>query len=335
MRDLSLSKAFLEGVVFKRAIGNYVVHTPEAVISCSLSPRLRKELVLESESSPVQRGALKTIRKTDHFNPVVVGDHVTIMLTGDGSGAIVAVAPRRNQLTRRSPVPMPTAHPFEQVVAANLDQVMPVFAVADPPPKWNLLDRYLVSAESVGLPTTICLTKLDLLSESDQRDLDQIIEEYRRIGYPVILTSTVSPLGLTELKQTLRGKITVLVGKSGVGKSSLLNAIDPNLDLRVNTVSMATGKGRHTTTHVEMFPLRDGGAVVDTPGMREFGLWEIAGTDLALLFPEMRPWAGRCRFGLNCQHDQEPGCAIQEAVEAGKISPRRYQSYLILKAETR
>jgi len=156
----------------------------------------------------------------------------------------------------------------------------------------------------------------------------------RRIGYPVLLVSATTGEGIPELKQALQGKQSVMVGKSGVGKTSLLNAIQPGLGLRVKAVSDGElGKGRHTTTHLEMFELEFGGALVDTPGIREFGLWNIPAEELAYLFPEMADHIGRCKFGLSCRHDQEPGCAIRKAVMAETISPYRYQSYMNLRRE--
>jgi ribosome biogenesis GTPase len=278
---------------------------------------------------------VKAVKILDNIDPVAVGDRVQYLDAHDGTGMIVQILPRRSKLTRRSAVPMPTAHPFEQVIVANLDQVVAVFAAAYPTPKWNLLDRYLVSAESLDLSSLICITKIDLLGEEGLADLLTVAQEYRRIGYRVILTSVVSQTGMNEIEQALQAKASVLVGKSGVGKSSLLNAIEPGLGLRVNEVNQATGKGKHTTTHMEMFALQGGGTIIDTPGVREFGLWEIEGADLALYFPEMRAAVGKCRFGLDCQHENEPGCAIRKAVETGHVSPRRYQSYLTLKAEIR
>jgi ribosome biogenesis GTPase len=232
---------------------------------------------------------------------------------------------------------MPTAHPYEQVIVANVDQVVPVIAAASPAPKWALLDRYLVSAEAAGIPALVCITKCDLAQDMHGRHdetLQEAVETYRRIGYPVVLVSALRAFGLDELRQALHGRLSVLVGKSGVGKTSLLNALQPGLGLRVKEVSQATGKGRHATTHLEMFPLEDGGAIVDTPGMREYGLWDVDGGDLALFFPEMRPFLGHCKFGLDCRHDEEPGCAIRKAVLAEQVSPLRYQSYLRLREET-
>jgi ribosome biogenesis GTPase len=240
---------------------------------------------------------------------------------------------------------MPSAHAHEQVIAANVDQAVPVFAAAEPPPKWNLLDRYLVSAEAAGVPALICINKADLLpGNADEAAVLDAIYEYRRIGYPVVLVSAHTGEGLDELQAALRGRVSALLGKSGVGKTSLLNALQPGLGLRVSAVSRVNGKGRHTTTHLEMFTLdlpagKDESspasetAIVDTPGIREFGLWEVSEEDLALFFPEMRPLVGRCRFGLDCRHNQEPGCAIRKATLAGLIHPRRYQSYLRLREE--
>jgi ribosome biogenesis GTPase len=160
------------------------------------------------------------------------------------------------------------------------------------------------------------------------------VNEYRRIGYPVLLTSSVTGEGLDELRQTLKGRVSAFVGKSGVGKSALLNALESGLDLRVGEVGGGkVGKGRHTTTNVEMVTTAFGADIVDTPGTREFGLHHIDENDLAQFFPEMRPYIGHCKFGLDCQHDEEPGCAIRKAVVAGTISPRRYQSFLRLNKE--
>ena len=312
-----------QGVVFKKMIGTYSVYAGERTIQCSLSTRL---CTGDADTThPPARHA--------HADPLAVGDVVRFVERGDGAGQIVEVLPRRNRLARRSAVPMPGAHAFEQVIAANVDQVVPVFAAANPAPHWNMLDRYLVSAEAYELPALICITKLDLVQtagSSDDRSLREAVEEYRKIGYPVILTSALTGEGIEELRLALKGRLSVLVGKSGVGKTFLLNTLQSGLGLRVNAVNQVTGKGRHTTTNQEMVRLEMGGAVVDTPGEREFGLWDVQADELALLFLEMRPLVGRCRFGLDCRHDEEPGCAIRKAVMSGTISPHRYQSYLRL-----
>ncbi len=164
-------------------------------------------------------------------------------------------------------------------------------------------------------------------------ELMKVVETYKVIGYQVVLCSAANGVGLTDLRQALQGRVSVLIGKSGVGKTSLLNALQPGLRLPVKSVSQATGKGQHTTSHLEMFPLSFDGAIIDSPGMREFGLWDIDPFDLASCFPEMRTLVGRCRFGLDCRHDEEPGCTIRKAVVTGSISPYRYHSYLRLLEE--
>jgi ribosome biogenesis GTPase / thiamine phosphate phosphatase len=323
-----------QGTVYKKTVGFYLVHTGDRRVNCGISPRLRKEMQ-GFASGPKGKDRGKRDNKSGvQKDSIAVGDVVHFVEEQDGSGTIVEILPRQNQLSRQTAVPMPGAHAFEQVIAANVDQIVPVFAAANPPPKWNMLDRYLVTAESRGLPVLICISKLDLV-QNGGGSLDDAIAEaaetYRNIGYPVVLVSAVTGEGLGDLRQAFKERTSVLVGKSGVGKSSLLNALEPGLGLRVNAVNQITGKGRHTTTHMEMFPLEFGGAIVDTPGTREFGLWDIDGEDMAYFFPEMRPYIGQCRFGLDCQHDEEPGCAIRKAVTSGKIHPRRYQSFIRLK----
>jgi len=237
------------------------------------------------------------------------------------------VLPRRNKLTRRAA----GRKALEQVIVSNVDQIVPIMAAARPEPKWNLLDRYLAAAEYAGIPALIVITKMDLV---DEGDLAPELDYYQRIGYPVLLTSAESGRGIEELRNAFTGNLSVLIGKSGVGKSSLLNALQPGLGLRVSEVSQGQiGKGRHTTTYLEMFALDGGGSVVDTPGMREFKIGVEYGADLALLYPDLRPFVGYCKFGLDCRHEREPGCAVRDALEAGEISLRRYQSYLGLQRE--
>jgi len=332
------------GVVFRKTTGHYTVHTNGREIDCSLSSLIHKQLIYSTADPTSMHRKVQAVREIEHVDPVAIGDRVRYVEAGEGrgmiplasthskeaSGMIVEILPRQSKFSR--PAPMPGQRVFEQIIVSNVDLVLPIFAVANPSPKWGLLDRYLVAAQAAGLPSLIVINKLDLAWKNP--DFQEDIEIYRRIGYPVLLVSAVTGEGIEELKAALRDKQSVLVGKSGVGKTSLLNAIQPGLGLRVRAVSNGElGKGRHTTTHLEMFRLDVGGALVDTPGIREFGLWDVAAEELAYLFPEMEQYVGRCKFGLSCRHDQEPGCAIRKAVMAGAISPYRYQSYMNLRRE--
>jgi ribosome biogenesis GTPase len=322
------------GVVYKKTIGNYTVHTDGRALTCELSNRIRKQLIYPTADPGNVHHRVQKVVELEHMDPLAVGDEVCYIQAEDGKGLIIEVLPRRNKLTRRSAVPKPLhhgAHPFEQIIVTNVDQVVAVMSSAQPDPKWNLLDRYLASAEAGEIPALICITKLDLV-KGNEGGLQDALVEYRQIGYPSVLTSSVSGEGIEDLRKALNGRISVMIGKSGVGKTALLNSLQPGLGLRVKEVNQVTGKGKHTTTNLEMFPLDGGGAIVDTPGTREFGMWDNV-DDIAMLFSEMRPLVGKCRFGLDCNHDEEPGCVIRKAVMAGQISPRRYQSFLSLKDE--
>ena len=318
------------GVVFRKTRGHYTVHTSGRELDCELSSLIHKQLIYPTADPTSLRHKVQAVREIEHVDPIAIGDRVRYLDTGKGRGMITEILPRSSKISR--PATVPGQHAFEQVIASNVDLILPVFAVADPTPKWGLLDRYLVSAESSELPVVIVITKIDLAWKN--KEFDSELDAYRRAGYRVQLVSANTGEGIQELKQTLQGRVSVLVGKSGVGKTSLLNAIQPGLGLRIKAVSQGEqGKGRHTTTHLEMFSLEFGGSLVDTPGIREFGLWEIAGEDLAYLFPEMAGYVGQCKFGLSCRHDREPGCAIRRAVMAGNVSPHRYKSYMNLRGE--
>ena len=309
------------GRVVKKTLGHYTVRSGTRTVDCSLSSKLRKRLVYPHADPGSRRPSVDAVEDIRSLDPVAIGDEVMFSDAPHDTGMITEVRPRRNELKRRAPGPKP----LEQTIAANVDQLVIVVAAAQPAPKWNLLDRYFAGAEAANIPPRLCITKIDLAKESR---LMPEVAVYQEIGYPVAVTSAVARVGLDEFRESLAGRMSVLVGQSGVGKTTLLNAIQPGLGLRISEVNAKTGKGKHTTSHLEMFDLDCGGSVVDTPGMREFGLWRVADGDLADLFPEMRPYLGQCRFGADCSHSHEPGCAVKKAVDAGHIADRRYQSYL-------
>ncbi len=319
---MSRTNIHAEGVVYKKQLGTYFVRTPEGEIVCSISSRLRKELIYPiADRSSIIHHRVQKVNDIHMVDPVAIGDCVKFLTAEDGTGVISEVLPRRNKVARLAA----GDKELEQVIAANVDQLVCVFAAMLPDPAWNLLDRYLVTAEEAGIPALIIITKLDLVEPGT---FDAVMDEYRALGYDVIMSSTVDQKGIDELREALRGKMSVLIGKSGVGKTSLLNAVQPGLGLRVGEVSKTLKKGKHTTTHLEMIELESGGAIVDTPGMRHFAAWNVDDGDLAMLYREMQPYVGTCRFGLDCSHINEPGCAILKAVGAGKITERRYKSYV-------
>ncbi len=272
------------------------------------------------------RGRLKKKRLSTDL--VATGDRVRWRPTRPGRGVIEEVLARRSKLSRLRPGPGRT--PFEHVIVANPDQAVFILAVRDPAPNLRLLDRLLVIAENNDLPVTICANKVDLLDEESQAQAQFGL--YAEIGYPVLYTSAHSGQGVEALRARLRGRLSVLSGPSGVGKSSLLNAVQPDLGLAVRAISRATGKGRHTTVGVRLFPLEDGGYVADTPGLREVGFFDIEPEELDWHFVEMRPYLSDCRFS-SCTHTHEPGCAVKAAVAAGAIHPARYESYCRLLGE--
>jgi ribosome biogenesis GTPase len=313
-----------EGKVFKKSIGRYWVKTDERTVVCSVSSKLRKRLLYPIADPSSIRPHVVAVKEIKTVDPVAVGDEVAYRDSADGTGVIIEVSPRRNKLSRKAA----GAKPLEQVIVANLDQMVAVVAAAQPPPKWRLLDRYLADAEALEIPALVCITKMDLV---DEDEFVKDVKVYRELGYSTVLTSAITGRGLDELKAALKDKVSVLLGKSGVGKTTLLNAVQPDLGLAVQELSDKTGKGKHTTSHLEMFELGFGGFIVDTPGMREFGLWRADEVDIAWLFREMRPYVGRCKFGASCTHSYEPACAVKEAVAAGKITERRYDSFLRLR----
>jgi len=302
----------LTGTVFKAQSGFFSVQTPAGSMVCQIKGRLRKE-------------------RLDTRDIVTVGDQVVVEPAGDGTGVIAEVLPRTSVLSRRAPIPYPGYRgELEHVIVANPDQAVFVFAAAEPAPHLRMLDRLLVAAEASHLPALICVNKIDLVPlEAAQA----VFKLYSDIGYEILYTSAKTGFGIEELRRRLIGKLSVLAGPSGVGKSSLLNAIQPGLGLYSREVSRATTKGRHTTVVPELLHLEGGGYVADTPGLRGMALWDIEPEELDAYFRDIRPHVADCEFS-DCTHRHEPGCAVRAAVERGLIHPARYQSYVRLREET-
>lgn len=298
-----------QGLVIKAQSGFFVVHTANGEVVCKI------------------RGKLKQVKQDTDL--VAVGDTVTISDQPDGTGLIESVDERIRVLARRKPSPRGRGARADEetereaVILANPDQAVFVFSCAQPEPRFGMLDRFLVVAESQQLPAVICANKTDLVGIAAAKELFGI---YERIGYRVICTSAVSGDGLSELRQQLSGRISALSGPSGVGKSSLMNAIQPGLGIAVSAVSDATSKGRHTTVHPELIALAGGGWVADTPGIRALALYDIEPYEVDGYFPDIRDYVARCAFS-DCSHIVEADCAVREAVAAGMIDPRRYESF--------
>ena len=277
-------------------------------------------LIVEDNDGRLHRCAAR-----QNLGRLACGDRVVWQLSGAGDGVVVALGERRSLLTR------PDYNGQPRPVAANLDTVAVVLAPT-PEPSEYLIDRYLVAIAATGAQGSLVLNKVDLLDPPGLAALLVRMEPYRRIGYPMLPASSRSAGGLDALRMWLRGRVGLLVGQSGVGKSSLIKALLPDRDIRIQAVSAATGHGAHTTSASTLYHLPDGGDLIDTPGVRSFELGEISPDDLGRGFPELAPYVGRCRFA-DCQHDVEPNCALREAVSKGFIAPRRLDSYRQLRAE--
>jgi len=262
----------------------------------------------------------------DETNPLAVGDRVTLRVDTDGVGLVTDIAPRENQLSRRAAGRKAAIK--EHVMVANVDRVWCIQATFGPKLNAGFVDRILVAAEASHIPAGLVINKIDLL-DGNERAQDAMAfwaDLYRQLGYPVLLTSADTGEGVDAFRDALANQTSVVSGPSGVGKSSLLNAIEPGLDLRTSEISDKTQKGRHTTTFATLHPLA-GGWVADTPGVREWGIWDMAPDELGGYFVEFRPFIPDCRFP-DCTHDHEPGCAVADAEERGEIAPERYGSYL-------
>ncbi len=295
-----------EGIVLRSTGSWYDVYVGDRVIPSRIRGKFRL------------RGARVT-------NPIAVGDRVTIRLAPDGTGLIIHIHERQNKISRRAGG---RRGDVEHILVANVDFAWCVQAVALPAFNNGFVDRFLVVTEANEIPAGLIINKVDLIQDEEQARQIAFWETlYSRLEYPVLRTSARTGVGLETFKTYLKDRVSVVAGPSGVGKSSLLNAIEPSLNLKTGEVSRKLRRGRHTTTYAALYPLSFGGFVADTPGIQEFGLWGIEPVALSDYFVEMRPLRASCRFP-DCLHDQEPGCAVKEAVEKGEIARERYESYL-------
>ncbi len=305
-----------EGRVIRARAGFYDVQHGELVLRCTM------------------RGTLKKRRRSEsgrrlYADPVAVGDRVVFSQLDHEEGVVEEILPRQTKFSRRY---AGRQEEIEQLIVANADQVVAVVSARMPPLNFRTLDRFLILAEAGEMKAIICLNKIDLMDSAQRDHITATFEIYEKLGYKVFYTSIKKPESVDSLQNVLKDKFSVIVGASGVGKSSILNAIQPDLELRTGEVGEKTRKGRHTTTLVELFTLDIGGEVADTPGIREVGLWGVDTEYLEYYFPEMEPFIGKCRYN-DCAHVKESDCAIQTAVESGDIHPERYRSYVVLKTD--
>ena len=292
------------GVIIRSRSGFYTIRTPSGEVTCRMRGRLKEERLNTSLAA--------------------VGDKVTISVLPDGSGVLESILPREKEFFRMAPT---ARGEFKQVMLANPDQVVLVFACASPAPSFRMLDRFLVITEKQQIPVIVVANKVDMIGMKAARSLFSV---YPKLGYRVIFTSAKEETGIDEFKQVLVGKVSALSGPSGVGKSSLLNRVQPELGLKIGAVKDITQKGRHTTVVRELLPLDDGGFVADMPGLRTLSLWDTQPEELDGYFPELRDLVTDCQYS-NCSHISEPGCAVKKAVEQGKVNPKRYESYVRLR----
>lgn len=295
----------MEALVIRNTGSHYTVKTDDGKeISCKIKGKFR----------------LKGIRTT---NPVAVGDRVIISETGDGVSYITDILPRKNYIIRRASNLSKEAH----IIAANLDQTFLIVTLTHPVTSTTFIDRFLSTAEAYRIPATIVINKTDLLTDEDTLELlDSITYLYRSIGYNVLQASAIDGEGIENLREALKGKITLISGNSGVGKSTLINRIIPGLDLKTAEISATHLTGMHTTTFSEMFQLPEGGYIIDTPGVKGFGTIDYDKYEVAHFFPEIFAESAHCRYG-NCTHTHEPGCAVLKALDEQRIAQSRYASY--------
>lgn len=304
-----------------------VSQEPAASDGAGLGPeQIGRVITNHGRTAIVEAGDGRLYRCTPRQNlgRLACGDWVVWQASDTGDGVVVAVGERRSLLTR------PDYNGQPRPVAANLDTVAVVLAPT-PEPSEYLIDRYLIAIAAIGALGLLVLNKCDLLNQAALATLSERLETYRRIGYPILTVSSQTAQGLDQLRSRLRDHVGLLVGQSGVGKSSLIKALLPEREIRIQAVSAATGHGAHTTSASTLYHLPDGGDLIDTPGVRSFELGEIGLSDLVRGFPELAPHLGHCRFS-DCRHETEPDCALRTAMECGEIAPRRLDSYRQLRS---
>ena len=302
----------MDGLVIKNTGSWYVVHTDNGEdVNCKIKGNFR----------------LKGIRTT---NPVAVGDRVTISVNPDGNAFITAIQPRKNYIIRRASNLSKESH----IIAANLDCAFLVVTLAHPVTSTTFIDRFLATAEAYRVPAVLLINKVDLLTDDDDKEYCEAVASlYRTIGYDVLEISALTGEGMTELRERLKDKISLFSGNSGVGKSTIINALLPDLELRTGSISDMHDTGMHTTTFSEMFPLPEGGWIIDTPGIKGFGTIDFDKHEIAHFFPEIFKISADCKYG-NCTHTHEPGCAVLRALDDHYISQSRYASYLSILDDT-
>lgn len=302
----------MRGLVIKNTGSWYLVRTDENKdVECKIKGSFR----------------LKEIKST---NPITVGDRVSIIMNEDGTGVITEIEARKNYIIRRSSNLSKQSH----IIASNLDLCFLIVTVSKPVTTTVFIDRFLASAEAYRIPVNLLFNKIDICDEEEVEYMEALINLYEYIGYPCYKISAINNTGLDILNDRLKDKITLFSGHSGVGKSTLINAIVPNATLRTGDISNYHGKGMHTTTFSEMLELPQGGFIIDTPGIKGFGTVDMSPEEISHYFTEIFKFSHNCRFN-NCMHTNEPGCAVREAVENHYISESRYKSYInILEDET-
>lgn len=294
-----------KGLVIKNTGSWYLVKTEDnQLIECKIKGNFR----------------LKGIRST---NPIAVGDYVKIASNTEGTAFITEIEDRKNYIIRRASNLSKQSH----IIAANLDQCLLIVTVNYPETSTIFIDRFLASAEAYRVPVSLVFNKVDRYTEEEQHYLEALINLYTHIGYPCYRVSALNQTGIQELKESLAGKVTLFSGHSGVGKSTLINAILPDQQLRTGEISEYHNKGMHTTTFSEMFPVEGDGYIIDTPGIKGFGTFDMKDEEVGHYFKEIFEMSAQCKYG-NCTHRHEPGCAVREAVEKHYISESRYTSYL-------